>query len=116
MPAYAFAHLHDPHLNAEVIEYIKRIQATLEPYGGRFVIHGGAIEVLEGSWQGDMVMIAFPSGADARAWYHSPVYQELIPLRADHIKGDILIVEGVDEDYDAAAKIRTLEAQAGAAG
>ncbi|GDY56085.1 hypothetical protein SVIO_067080 [Streptomyces violaceusniger] len=50
MPAaYAFAHLHGRSPHPDVIEYLERIQATLDPFHGRFLIHGGTLEVVEGS-------------------------------------------------------------------
>ena len=45
MPAYALAHLRTPQINDEVLEYIERIQATLDPYGGRFLVHGAEVDV-----------------------------------------------------------------------
>lgn len=41
MSAYAVAHLLSVNLGPEIFEYIARIAATLEPYDGRFLIHGG---------------------------------------------------------------------------
>jgi len=41
-----------------------------------------------------------PSIDDARGWYDSPAYQEILHLRTDHIDGDTLLVEGVAPDYD----------------
>ena len=32
-------------------DYVKRTPATLETYGGRFVVRGGAAENLEGDWE-----------------------------------------------------------------
>jgi uncharacterized protein (DUF1330 family) len=60
MTAYAIANLHNPAPHREVAEYIERIQATLDPYGGRFLVHGAQHEVKEGSWGGAVVVIAFP--------------------------------------------------------
>jgi uncharacterized protein (DUF1330 family) len=50
MTAYALAHLHDPNLHPQVIDYIEQIQATLDPFGGRFLVHGPTVEVREGEW------------------------------------------------------------------
>lgn len=48
-----------------------------------------------------MVLIEFPGGmADARQWYASPAYQDILPLRTDHIEGVAVLVEGVDPGYD----------------
>ncbi|GAA3105943.1 hypothetical protein [Nonomuraea salmonea] len=42
MTAYVIAHLRDPErLHQDVAEYLERIQSTLDPFSGRFVVHGG---------------------------------------------------------------------------
>jgi uncharacterized protein (DUF1330 family) len=105
MTAYVIAHLRDPEeLHPEVLEYMERIQSTMDPFSGRFVVHGGPVDVREGRWPGSVVMLEFPSGENARAWYESDAYQEILPLRADHLDGEVIIVEGVGPDHDAAAK------------
>jgi uncharacterized protein (DUF1330 family) len=110
MPAaYAIAHLRTPTLNEDVVEYLERIQATLDPFGGRFLVHGPQVEVREGEWPGTVVIVGFPSLDDARAWYDSPAYQEILHLRTDHIDGSAILVPGVEPDYDVrrtAAKLR----------
>ena len=73
--AYAIAYLREVDLGAEILEYIEKIDATLAPYGGRFLVHGGELNPAEGTWDGDIVIIEFPNGADAAAWYESPAYQ-----------------------------------------
>jgi uncharacterized protein (DUF1330 family) len=98
--AYAIAHLLNPTVNDEVLEYLERIQATFDPFGGRFVVHGATIEVIEGAWPGTVVVVGFPDLEAARAWYRSPAYQEILHLRTDHIDGAVILVEGVPADYD----------------
>lgn len=110
MPAYGFAHLRDRRHHPDVLEYLERIQDTLHPFHGRFLIHGPPTEVVEGNWPGSMVLIEFPGLAEARAWYASPAYQEILRLRTDHIDGDVVLVEGVGAGYDPserAVKLRT---------
>ncbi|WP_432010499.1 DUF1330 domain-containing protein [Streptomyces sp. HD1123-B1] len=102
MTAYAIAHLRSGSSHPDVFAYIERIQDTMTPFGGRFLTHGAEVQVLEGSWPGHVVMIGFPDLAAARAWYASPAYQEILPLRTDHIQGDVILVDGVGPDYDAA--------------
>ncbi|WP_043730275.1 DUF1330 domain-containing protein [Streptomyces zinciresistens] len=110
MPAYAMAHLRDAAPHPEIAEYIERITATFEPYGGRFLVHGTPHETLEGSWPGGVVLIAFPGLAEARAWWHSPAYREIAPLRSRHIEGDIILVEGVPTPYDPARTAQAVRA------
>ena len=100
--AYAIAHLHDPQFNDDVLDYLDRIQATLDPFGGRFLVHGAMVEVKEGPWPGTVVVIEFPAIDQARAWYDSPEYQAILPLRTSHITGQAILVEGVAPGYDPA--------------
>jgi uncharacterized protein (DUF1330 family) len=109
MAAYAVAHLRTPQLNTDVFAYLRRIQATLDPFAGRFLVHGGGIEVREGHWPGTLVVIEFPSMSAARAWYESASYQEILPLRTRHIEGDAILVEGVEPGYDPARLADNLE-------
>lgn len=101
MTAYAIAHLREVAFGEEIVEYIRRIDATLEPFGGAFLVHGATPEVLEGSWEGDLVVIAFPDGTAARSWYASPAYQAILPLRTRNSSGPAIIVEGAPEGYRA---------------
>ncbi|MFI6262250.1 DUF1330 domain-containing protein [Micromonospora sp. NPDC051006] len=111
MPAFALAHLRTPNTNEDVLTYIERIQATLDPFGGRFRVHGAEVEVLEGEWPGTVVIIEFPDVEAARAWYASPAYQEILPLRTRHIEGSAIIVSGVGPDYDPTRTAARLRAQ-----
>ncbi|MFJ6054361.1 DUF1330 domain-containing protein [Streptomyces sp. NPDC092307] len=112
MPAYGFAHLRSRRNHSDVIEYLERIQETLDPFSGRFVIHGPPAEVVEGAWPGSMVLIEFPGLAEARAWYDSPAYRTILHLRTDHIEGDLLLIEGVGPNYHPAERARKLRAEA----
>jgi uncharacterized protein (DUF1330 family) len=103
MVAYAIAHLHDVTINADILTYLERIDATLAPYSGRFVIHGAPVEVLEGTWPGTVVIIEFPSIEAAHAWYESPAYRRIISLRTDHVPSDVIVVAGVDADHSSVA-------------
>ncbi|MEV6654220.1 DUF1330 domain-containing protein [Streptomyces sp. NPDC051219] len=108
MTAYAVGHIRPERLNEEIFEYMERIQATLDPFGGRFIVHGKTVEVLEGPWPGTIVMIRFPGMTEARDWYLSAAYQEILPLRTKHMEGEVILVEGVDPDYDASQTVARL--------
>ena len=114
MTAYAIAHLYNPKINEEVLEYLERIQATLDPFGGRFLVHRAELHVKEGEWPGTVIVIEFPDVAAAEDWYASAAYREILHLRTDNIDGATLIVEGVAPGYDpanTAAKLRELAAR-----
>ena len=109
MTAYAVAHLHNPSDHDDVLTYIEKIQKTMQPYGGRFLVHGSAVEVVEGAWPGALVVLSFPDMDSAHDWYASPAYRKILPLRTDHIAGDVVLAEGVGPGYDAgetAARMR----------
>ncbi|MDX2938967.1 DUF1330 domain-containing protein [Streptomyces ipomoeae] len=109
MPAYGFAHLRDRRHHPDVLEYLERVQDTLDPFHGRFLAHGPPTDVVEGTWPGSLVLIEFPGLTEARAWYASPAYQEILRLRADHIDGDLVLIDGVRPGYhptERAAKLR----------
>jgi uncharacterized protein (DUF1330 family) len=72
------------------------------PFGGRFVIHGGLVDVLEGDWAGDLIVIAFPDRNSAHAWYASAPYRAILPLRTGHSQGTAFITEGVPTRHRAA--------------
>lgn len=78
-------------------EYSKQVPATLEPFGGKFLVRGGQFEVTEGAWNpARVVVIEFPSLEHARDWYHSDAYQAIIQGRFDGAKTDFfMFVEGV---------------------
>lgn len=101
MPAYAVAHLRNVAMGPEIVEYLRRIDATLEPFGGRFLIHGGDTQVLEGQWTGDLIVLAFPDRDQARAWYDSPAYRDILRLRANNSSGEVILVDGVSDDHRA---------------
>ena len=96
MPAYVFAGNTVTDI-ALMGEYAKLVPATLEPFDGKFVVRGGQVEVVEGTWSTPrLVMIEFPSRDHARRWYHSAAYQAIIQMRFDAAETDfLLIVEGV---------------------
>ncbi|MFJ8014276.1 DUF1330 domain-containing protein [Streptomyces sp. NPDC096339] len=113
MTAYAIGHIRPETMNEDILRYVEEIQATMDPFGGRFLVHGKEVEVKEGPWPGTVVIIGFPDIEKARAWYDSDAYQALIPLRTDHIAGEVILVEGVPADYDPTKTAAALREAAG---
>ncbi len=101
MPAYAIAHLRSVRFGPGIVRYLERIDATLEPFGGRFIVHGSQAEVREGEWPGDAIVIEFPDRDSATAWYDSPAYQEILPLRTENSDATAILVDGVTPDHRA---------------
>lgn len=95
MTAYAVAVIREARFNDEIVEYLRAIDATLVPFSGKYIIHGGPYQLLEGSWTGDLVVIEFPSMDKAEAWYQSEAYSAIRALRMGNTEGDVVLVPGV---------------------
>ena len=77
-------------------EYRKQVPATLEPFGGTYIVRGGAMNVLEGDWDpARVVVIAFPDMAALLGWYDSDAYLEPKALRGRAAISRVVAVEGV---------------------
>jgi uncharacterized protein (DUF1330 family) len=95
MPAYLHASgvVHDLALYDE---YRQQVPALIAAHGGRYLVRGGAAEVLEGDGAlGRQVILEFPDMASLKAFYHSPAYAPLIALRQRAASLRIVAVEGV---------------------
>lgn len=55
----------------------------------------GPHQALEGADPDGVVILQFPSAAEARAWYDSPAYQEALQHRLKGAEYRVVIVEGV---------------------
>jgi uncharacterized protein (DUF1330 family) len=106
MKAYAIAFVRKVEFDPEIVEYLQRIDAALEPFGGRFVVHGGGAESVEGEAVMDAIVIEFADGERLRAWWGSPAYREILPLRTRHMAADIVLVDGVRAGYCAADSLK----------
>lgn len=95
MSAYVIAEVNvtDPKLYDE---YRKLVPATVQKYGGRFAVRGGALESKEGGWAPSrIVVLEFPSMEQARKWYHSPEYAPALAMRHKAANSKLILVEGV---------------------
>ena len=94
MPAYFIVDLEvtDP---AGFEAYRQLVPATVQQYGGRFIVRGGAVETLEGDWQPKRVVVTeFPSLDQAMRWYNSEAYREAKALRFKTARSKVILVEG----------------------
>jgi uncharacterized protein (DUF1330 family) len=95
MPAYVVVQIavQDP---ATYERYKAAAPASIAAYGGRYVVRGGPSEVLEGAWQPErLVVLEFPTAAQARVWWHSPEYAPAKALRQASAGTEMLLIEGI---------------------
>lgn len=76
--------------------YQEFVRPFLAANGGRFIIRGGQNSVVEGKVRSRIVLVEFPSYADALRVYHSDAYQAGMQDRLGASLADFAIVEGVE--------------------
>jgi uncharacterized protein (DUF1330 family) len=63
-------------------QYKAASPAAVAAGGGRFLVHGGELAILEGDWRPPrLVMLEFEDLEAAKPWYDSEIYQEARKLR-----------------------------------
>ena len=98
MPAYVIARVEVTDWD-KYKEYLKVGPGTIAQYGGRFIARGSDIVTLEGPEETRrLVILEFPSLAEAKAWYNSEEYQDAKKLRAGASIGSLLAIEGIEAD------------------
>jgi uncharacterized protein (DUF1330 family) len=104
MTTYLINHLRVPGgiPKPEGLEYLERIEATFQPYGGKWLVLDAQVEVLEGAWPGSVVLMEFPDMASAKNWYHSPEYQKILHLRTGNVVSDLILVDQVGPEFTSA--------------
>ena len=76
-------------------EYIEQAPPTIAHYGGRYLARGGKVEVLEGEWTPQrLVILEFESMERLNEWYNSPEYAPLKQVRGETTVSDFVVVEG----------------------
>ena len=77
-------------------EYKKAVPASIEKYGGRFIVRGGRHEILEGDWKPTrFVVLEFPSMEQAKRWYESEEYRPLKSIGLMSAARNLVLVEGL---------------------
>ena len=62
MKTYLINHLRIPGdvPNSQGLTYLEKVEATVAPYGGKWLAQGSA-DVIEGVWPGSVVLMEFPT-------------------------------------------------------
>lgn len=97
MPVYVVAQgrVEKPELLAE---YVARALPSIRAGGGRVVAFDETPEVVEGTIEHPRtVIVEFPTREAFRAWYDSPEYQAILPLRFESAPGTLIVARGLGE-------------------
>ena len=77
-------------------EYKQLASATVEKYGGKYIVRGGAVETLEGDWKPKrIVVLQFDSMQRAKEWLNCEEYREPRKMRHRIARTRMVVVEGV---------------------
>jgi uncharacterized protein (DUF1330 family) len=85
--------------DAEAVQiYRKRAADSIAAYGGKYLVRGGELQALEGTWTPRMLIIVeFPSREQARIWYGSPEYASALEVRDIALSRNLILVDGISE-------------------
>ena len=76
--------------------YKSMAPASIEAYGGKYIVRGGPIDILEGRWTPRRVVILeFPDKRAAHLWWNSSEYAEAKAMRNGCAYAEIVVVEGL---------------------
>jgi len=95
MSAYLYGNIevHDPVLYEE---YRAQVPAIIAAHGGRYLVRGGVVEVLEGDGKAQrQVILEFPHMAALKAFYDSPEYTSVKAIRQKAATGTLVAIEGM---------------------
>ena len=68
---------------------------AVEKFGGKYLIRGGAFEVVEGAWPAERTtVVEFESFDKAKEFYNSLEYVEAKKVRQDSAESDFILIEG----------------------
>ena len=94
MPAYLIGHISIKNPDKWKI-YVEGVQQSLIPFEAEVIFRGRRATVLAGAHPHQhTVVIKFPDQPTLQKWYHSDLYQNLIPIRNE--AADVVIIS-----YDA---------------
>ena len=75
--------------------YVKQNTELVGKFGGKFLVRGGDVEVLEGEFPPTRtIVLEFPSVEAARTWYDSPEYAGPKSIRKATADTNLMIVDG----------------------
>jgi uncharacterized protein (DUF1330 family) len=82
--------------DSELDLYRKLVPASMAGHSLKALVNYGPYEVLEGPEVEGVVILEFPTRAEAKAWYESPAYQKAVQHRFLGADYTAVLVEGTN--------------------
>ncbi len=78
-------------------KYRTLAEDSIAKYGGRYLVRGASIDVVEGEWppEKSLIIVEFPTMENARKWYASPEYAEALAVRKTALRRRLIFCEGL---------------------
>ena len=82
---------------ARMEQYRSLAKASIEEYGGRYLVRAALPEAAEGDWSSRrrLVIVEFPDMKTARRWHASDSYAKALAYRDRALSRRLLFVDGV---------------------
>jgi uncharacterized protein (DUF1330 family) len=91
----AVVDVHDPQ---QFRRYVTEVPSIVAKFGGRYLVRGGDLEVVEGEWPVPRVtVVEFPSMEKAKQWWNSEEYRPYRELRGRTARTNAVMVRGLEE-------------------
>jgi len=95
MPAYVIVNV-EIQDSSQYETYKIMAPSSIEAFGGRYLVRGGPIDILEGRWTPRrVVLLEFPDKHSAHQWWKSTEYADAKALRNSCAYTEMVVVEGV---------------------
>ena len=95
MPAYVI-------VNVEISDaqqydvYKSMAPSSIEAFGGKYIVRGGPVDILEGRWTPRrVVLLEFPDKRTAHLWWNSSEYADAKAMRNACAYTEMIVVEGL---------------------
>lgn len=95
MACYLIADItvHDPEAYKE---YVRQVPGFIEKHGGRYLARGGKVQTVEGNWLPErLIVLEFPSRAQAEAFINDPGYAPVAAIRHRVADTQLVLAEGI---------------------
>ena len=82
------------HQPVQYPDYLAAARPAFEKFDAKFIVRGGAYELMEGQARERNVVVEFADFATATACYRSDEYQKAKAIRQANADADFIIIEG----------------------
>ena len=77
-------------------KYIDKVTPIVKKFGGEYIIRGGKLENVEGTWAYQRtVVLKFPTYDMVKKWHNSEEYRPIRKIREDNSNCNAIIIEGL---------------------